>query len=113
MIRREGNLDSHVRTRRDDRNFDASSIVPRLPGAQTLSGYWRRGAAMRLWGIEVTIIVVAVRAARWAVPELLRHTNLPILILSHPPDQLDLAYRVDQPSVTSDRRGEERRSKRH
>jgi len=106
MIRSEGNLDFHVRTRGDDRNCDATSIVPRLPGAQTLSGYWRRSAAMRLRGVEMTGIIVAVRTAIWAIPELLRHTILPILIISHPRDQLDLAYWVDQPSMASDMCGE-------
>jgi len=107
MIGSKGNLDFHVRARRDDWNCDATCIIPRLPGAQPLSGYWRTGAAIRLWGVKMTGVIVAVRAAIWAIPELLRHAILPILIVSHPRDQLDLAHRVDQPSMASDLRGEE------
>jgi len=106
MIRSEGNLDFHVRTRRDDGNCDATSIVPRLPSTQPLSGYRRRGATIRLWGVEMASSIVAVRAAIWAIPELLRHTILPVLIISHPRDQLDLTNRVDQPSMSSDMCGE-------
>jgi len=105
MIGSELNLDVHVRTRRDDWNFDASCIIPRLPNAQPLSGNWRTGAAIRLWGVQMTVIVVAVRAAIWAIPELLRHAIYPIFKTSHSRDQLDLANRVDQPSMASDMRG--------
>jgi len=55
----------------------------------------------------MTCIVVAVRAAIWAVPELLGHTILPILIVSHPRNQLYLAHRVNQPAMTSDMANEE------
>jgi len=84
MVGSEGNLDSHVRTRREDWNSDATSIIPLLPGAQPLSGYRRTGAAIRLRAVSMTRSIVAVRAAIRAIPELLRHTILPRLIISHP-----------------------------
>jgi len=95
MVGSEGNFDSEVHTRRDDRNSDSSSIVPRLPDTQPLSGYLRRGAAIRGGCVHMTPSIVAVRAAVRAIPELLGHTFLPILIISHPLNQLDLAHRVD------------------
>jgi len=65
---------------------------------------------MRLRGVEMARIIVAVRAAIRAVPELLGHAILPILIVSHPRNQLDLADRVDQPSMTSGMCSEECKS---
>lgn len=58
----------------------------------------------------MTICIVAERAAVRAIPELLGHTCLPSLMVSHPLCQIVLAHRVDQPSMTSDMRGEERKS---
>jgi len=57
---------------------------------------------MRLTSVEMTRVVVSVRAAIRAVPELLGHAILPILIVSHPRNQLDLADRVDQPAMPRD-----------
>jgi len=57
----------------------------------------------------MTGIIVAVRAAVRAIPKLLGQTLLPVFI-SEAVNQLDLAHRLDQPSMTSDWNGEERRS---
>merc|ERR1719220_2176733 len=112
MVCSEFNVDFEVRARRHDRNSDATSIIPRLPDTQTLSGHIRTGATIRCASVQMTRIVVAVRTTIRAVPELLGHTVLPILVISHPLDQFDLAHRVDQPSMTGDMRGEECKRKR-
>merc|ERR1719330_632630 len=111
MVCSECGFDSEVRARRQNRNSDTFSIIPRLPDTQPLSGHIRTGATIRCRGVQMTVIIVAVRAAIRAIPELLGHAFLPILIISHPLDQFDLAHRVDQPTMTSDLRGEQRKSK--
>jgi len=58
----------------------------------------------------MSISIVADRAAVRTIPVLAGHTFLPNLIVSHLLCNIVLAHGVDQPSVTSDRRGEERRS---
>merc|ERR1719221_2371882 len=102
--------DPHVRTRRDDRNIDATSIIPLLPGAQPFEAIFRIAAAISCRSVGVTPSIVAERAAVRAIPQLLRHTLLPYIIVSHPACRIVVAHRLCQVSMTGDFLGEERKS---
>merc|ERR1719221_285873 len=110
MVCSQSPTDPHVRTRRDDRNIDATGIIPLLPGAQPFEAIFRFAAAISCRSVGVAPSIVAERAAVRAIPQLPGHTFLPNLIVSHPACHIVVARRLRQISMTSDFLSKERKS---